>query len=668
MSEIENLLKFANNASEICNNSGKLIKVPIPRIIVIGTQSSGKSKLLSRIIGIKNDIFPTGEGMTTRTPLHVRMHHVIDERITIFLSYQKDEKLEIIKEIQFLPNSEDEIIKIQELKQEIITLTDKITGGKFLISKTPIFIDIKSNSVTNFSFVDLPGLTATHLSDKGQSENLPTNIKELLKNELVISNTIALVVVKSGFDLETDLGIALINEVRQSNPNIQLNTIGVLTKPDLLNEEVRTNLNNIVSGKLNDNGESLSKNVMMNEGFFIVNNLCQTLEHEYRYFLNKFDNSREIINDKRYGIIYLQNHLQNILVKSVKMLIPQIKTNLIEIKNSLVKKIKLFGTILDSDDEKFNYYIMTTSEFTRLIIKAVTESGTTSGNNISQKIKQVKDNFLIKINSLTPFSETELSDEYICEIISSFEGVHMTAHASIEQFVEKCVNDEKRTPIMFIKPVADEYINGVIKVLNDAVVNISKSDNLIGLSMYQKLRTIMCNTIISKIKEYGLIAISKIIEYLQIQQGFFWSTDEEFLKILREHYYPKTIEEEKKSEVKQIFSSSSAIKTVYIQAMQSKNNMFYTHDPEQVRILAIIYYQTIIANSRDYIIKIVMNVIVGKLIKDIGPELNTLLGTKNSDILKSIVEDSCITKERQELNNRIINLENVISMTSFHET
>lgn len=45
----------------------------IPRVIVIGPQSVGKSSLLELLIGVK--FLPKGEGMITRTPILIQTIH-----------------------------------------------------------------------------------------------------------------------------------------------------------------------------------------------------------------------------------------------------------------------------------------------------------------------------------------------------------------------------------------------------------------------------------------------------------------------------------------------------------------------------------------------------------------------------------------------------------------
>jgi ABC-type branched-subunit amino acid transport system ATPase component len=49
-------------------------QISLPRIVVLGTQSSGKSSLLENIVGL--DFLPRGSGVVTRRPLELRLVHL----------------------------------------------------------------------------------------------------------------------------------------------------------------------------------------------------------------------------------------------------------------------------------------------------------------------------------------------------------------------------------------------------------------------------------------------------------------------------------------------------------------------------------------------------------------------------------------------------------------
>ena len=53
-----------------------------PKIVLIGTQSSGKTSFVNNLIGF--DIFPTGKGMMTRTPLSITLKKSLLNEIYIY--------------------------------------------------------------------------------------------------------------------------------------------------------------------------------------------------------------------------------------------------------------------------------------------------------------------------------------------------------------------------------------------------------------------------------------------------------------------------------------------------------------------------------------------------------------------------------------------------------
>jgi len=69
----ENLRKLINVIDEL-RDVGLQNYITLPRIAVLGTQSSGKSSLLESIVGL--DFLPRGEGVVTRRPLEMRMVHI----------------------------------------------------------------------------------------------------------------------------------------------------------------------------------------------------------------------------------------------------------------------------------------------------------------------------------------------------------------------------------------------------------------------------------------------------------------------------------------------------------------------------------------------------------------------------------------------------------------
>ena len=64
------LLELGNIIQTVDKNS--VMNERIPQMVVVGTQSSGKSSVLNRIL--RMDILPVGKQMVTRTPLHMELN------------------------------------------------------------------------------------------------------------------------------------------------------------------------------------------------------------------------------------------------------------------------------------------------------------------------------------------------------------------------------------------------------------------------------------------------------------------------------------------------------------------------------------------------------------------------------------------------------------------
>lgn len=69
----DNLRKLITIIDEL-RDVGLQQYIQLPRIAVVGTQSSGKSSLLENVVGL--DFLPRGSGVVTRRPLELRLIHV----------------------------------------------------------------------------------------------------------------------------------------------------------------------------------------------------------------------------------------------------------------------------------------------------------------------------------------------------------------------------------------------------------------------------------------------------------------------------------------------------------------------------------------------------------------------------------------------------------------
>lgn len=70
---MESLIPIINKLQDVFNTIGAE-SIHLPQIVVVGTQSSGKSSVLESLVG--RDFLPRGPGIVTRRPLILQLQYV----------------------------------------------------------------------------------------------------------------------------------------------------------------------------------------------------------------------------------------------------------------------------------------------------------------------------------------------------------------------------------------------------------------------------------------------------------------------------------------------------------------------------------------------------------------------------------------------------------------
>ena len=229
------ILKIANTLDGIFA-SGELgaseqFKQPeVPRLVVVGTQSSGKSSLLNGIMGA--DILPLGEQMVTRAPLSLQLVHTAEaSEMRAEFGATVDGQWHV-EETVALTCPDPTAGQMEKIRRAIESQTDKRAGTQKGVSSEAIFLRLYSPHVPNLSLVDLPGLTMTALTAQGQPKDIKQQIRSMVSSYIAQARTIILMVCPARADLEADPAVEL---AREFDPQGQ-RTIGILTKCDLMNQ------------------------------------------------------------------------------------------------------------------------------------------------------------------------------------------------------------------------------------------------------------------------------------------------------------------------------------------------------------------------------------------------------------------------------------------------
>uniref|UniRef100_A0A671MDQ2 Dynamin-1-like protein n=1 Tax=Sinocyclocheilus anshuiensis TaxID=1608454 RepID=A0A671MDQ2_9TELE len=228
---METLIPIINRLQEVFLTVGAKI-IQLPQIVVVGSQSSGKSSVLESLVG--RDFLPRGSGIVTRRPLVLQLVNVppLEER------RKQDNETKSptswmpwgIKAEEwgtFLHCKNQIFTDFSEIRKEIEEETDRSTNNKG-ISPEPIYLKIYSPNVLSLTLVDLPGITKVPVGD--QPEDIETQVQEMILSYISNPNSLILCVSPANSDLATSDALKLAREVDPDGRR----TLLVVSKLDLM--------------------------------------------------------------------------------------------------------------------------------------------------------------------------------------------------------------------------------------------------------------------------------------------------------------------------------------------------------------------------------------------------------------------------------------------------
>ncbi|KAF9297780.1 vacuolar protein sorting-associated protein 1 [Linnemannia elongata] len=344
------LIKTINKLQDAFSTVGVHNPVDLPQIVVIGSQSSGKSSVLENIVG--RDFLPRGSGIVTRRPLVLQLINrpsssatdsgsngspSDDEtgKLSCLSVYAKKEpngeKKEPEEWGEFLHQPGVKYTDFNLIREEIVRDTELKTGKNAGISPLPINLRVYSPNVLTLTLVDLPGLTKLPVGD--QPKDIERQIKDMIVKYITKPNAIILAVTAANTDLANSDGLKLAREVDPEGAR----TIGVLTKIDLMDSG--TDVVDILAGRIIP--LRLGYVPVVNRGQRDIDtkkSITRSLEGERSFF----ENHSAYKSKAQYcGTPYLSRKLNMILMHHIRNTLPEIKA---KIQAALVKyQVELAG-------------------------------------------------------------------------------------------------------------------------------------------------------------------------------------------------------------------------------------------------------------------------------------------------------------------------------------
>uniref|UniRef100_A0A3Q2P0Q8 Dynamin-1-like protein n=1 Tax=Fundulus heteroclitus TaxID=8078 RepID=A0A3Q2P0Q8_FUNHE len=317
---MEALIPVINKLQDVFNTVGADI-IQLPQIVVVGTQSSGKSSVLESLVG--RDILPRGTGIITRRPLILQLVHIdAEDRRKTNEENASRKNGRLYKGIdgeewgKFLHTKNKIYADFEDIRKEIEAETERITGNNKGISDEPIHLKIFSPHVVNLTLVDLPGITKVPVGD--QPNDIEIQIRELILKYIANPNSIILAVTAANTDMATSEALKVAREVDPDGRR----TLAVVTKLDLMDagtDAMDVLMGRVIPVKLGIIGVVNRSQLDINQKKLVAD----SIRDEYAFLQKKYPSLAN-----RNGTKYLARTLNRLLMHHIRDCLPELKTRI----------------------------------------------------------------------------------------------------------------------------------------------------------------------------------------------------------------------------------------------------------------------------------------------------------------------------------------------------
>ena len=482
----DRLVKMINQMQEQLNLVGNSLTINLPRIAVVGNQSSGKTSVLERLMCM--DLLPKGSGTITKRPIIIEMYNTTSDQVTINVGGvdYTDEK--------------EARAKIEQLNKEEGE-KEKHGENKFFITKEPLTVKIFSQNVLTITLIDLPGLIINPDKSIGQDDNLVKDIDQLVCDSIKDSMCLILAVASLGGAADLASSKAF-NMARTVDPNGE-RTIGILTHLDMISEG-HDALDFLIG-----------RNHKLARGYYGLVNRSQAdidsgqdIQKPERDFLNSSKGSiyKKASVTNRMGI-------KNLLASLSDQFHEHIRQNVIKIRENVENEIRQLknsedfteDTVNENKEDVLHRIIQELEERSRKGVFGISHDDSLDSDHISEAVR-LKDIFKTELAKSTPPSDTQLET-----LIKNADGIHASVFANTS-VLRALIKAQRNFDRLF------GYIKGVLDQTKQCLENVLTNlcDNP-KLKKYQNLHYQTLHILKKQLENYRESCLTQLKKYIEMQ-------------------------------------------------------------------------------------------------------------------------------------------------------
>ncbi|WBW73724.1 mitochondrial dynamin family scission GTPase Dnm1 [Schizosaccharomyces osmophilus] len=525
---MEKLIPLVNQLQDLVFNTIGSDFLDLPSIVVVGSQSCGKSSVLENIVG--KDFLPRGTGIVTRRPLILQLINLKEEESNSDVNHEDPQQdssntdgttaslenrsdQEGYAEFLHLPNVR--FTDFGKVRAEIENETLRVAGANKGINKLPINLKIYSKHVLNLTLIDLPGLTKIPVGD--QPTDIESQTRSLIMEYIGKPNSIILAVSPANFDIVNSEGLKLARLVDPKGKR----TIGVLTKLDLMDQG--TNAMDILSGRVYPLKLGFIPTVNRSQSDIISHkSLRDALLSENDFFANH-PAYRAIVN--RCGTFYLAKTLSNLLIAHIRDRLPDIKARLSTLISQTQSQLENYGIFKVSDKAQRGIILLQAmNRFANSFIASI------DGNSSNIPTKELSGGarlysifnnvFSTTLNSIDPLQNLSITD--IRTAILNSTGSRATLFLS-----EMAFDILVKPQLALLAPPCHECV----ELVYEELMKICHYSGDTDMSRFPKLQTALIETVSDLLRENLSPTFSFVESLISIQMAYINTNHPDFLGV-----------------------------------------------------------------------------------------------------------------------------------------
>ncbi|KAK4505474.1 hypothetical protein PRZ48_003437 [Zasmidium cellare] len=344
-------------------------QVALPQIVVVGDQSSGKSSVLE---GLIKKPLPRDSGLCTRFATHIIFERSATTDIHVSIKPDQKASKEHIdvcdswgKSVEALDS--DAFVEIMQEVHEVMGLSsgsDESTTRKPTFSNDVLCLKISGPDQEHLSVIDVPGIFRT--TTEGLTTQADTElVRNMVTGYMDNPRSVMLAVIPANVDAATQ---EILEMARAADPT-QDRTLGVLTKPDLVDKGAEPKVIDLLDGR--SRPMKLGWHVIRNPGQSDLSD--KNLDRDAReasFFRSHAPWSA--VDPEKTGIDSLRVRLNEVLSSLVKKEFPKVRAEIKGEFDKLSKKLADLGPERGGSAEQMAFLTNLATQFQRLVSAART--------------------------------------------------------------------------------------------------------------------------------------------------------------------------------------------------------------------------------------------------------------------------------------------------------